>query len=187
VSGGGFFSFVEYPASDREGSGTCPGVVVCKEDRRRDAGATVPGDAGSFMIRKIWKRQEGQSLVEFAIVAPVLLLLLLGIVEFGLILFNQHVITNASREGARFGIVVETPRRTAAEIEAVVDAYCANHLVTFGTGGTPTTSVTFVGQTFGDDLTVEVDFHYDFLVLPNFISTLAGGIDLRADTTMKYE
>ena len=139
------------------------------------------------MIRKIWKRQEGQSLVEFAIVAPVLLLLLLGIVEFGLILYNQHVITNASREGARFGIVVEIPRRTEAEIQGVVDAYCADHLVTFGSGGIPSTSVTYAGQFFGDDLTVEVTFPYDFLVLPNFLSTLAGGINLRAETTMKYE
>jgi Flp pilus assembly protein TadG len=140
------------------------------------------------MIRKIWKRQEGQSLVEFALVAPVLLLVLFGIVEFGLMLYNQHVITNASREGARFGIVVESPRRTAAEIQDVVEAYCGDHLVTFGSGGTPTTTVSFPGgQTFGQDLTVEVTFHYDFLVLPAFIADFLGGSDLRAHTTMKYE
>jgi len=140
------------------------------------------------MIRNIFRRQEGQALVEFALVAPVLLLILFGIVEFGLILFNQHVITNASREGARFGIVVETPRRTAAEIEAVVDAYCGDHLVTFGSGGTPTTYVSHPGgQTFGQDLTVEVTFQYDFLVLPAFIAEFLGGSDLRAHTTMKYE
>ena len=139
------------------------------------------------MIRKIWNRQEGQSLVEFAIVAPVLVLLLLGIVEFGLILYNQHVITNASREGARYGIVVDTPRRSDESIQAVVEAYCVDNLVTFGTTGPPKTTVTFVGQSFGDDLTVEVTYHYDFLVLPNFIASLMGGQDLRAHTTMKYE
>ena len=140
------------------------------------------------MIRKIWNRQEGQSLVEFAIVAPVLVLLLLGIVEFGLILYNQHVITNASREGARYGIVVDTPRRSDESIQAVVEAYCADNLVTFGSGGSPNTTVTHdTGQSFGDDLTVEVTYHYDFLVLPNFIASLIGGQDLRAHTTMKYE
>lgn len=139
------------------------------------------------MIRKIFRKQEGQALVEFALVAPVLLLILFGIVEFGLILFNQHVITNASREGARFGIVVHAPRRSVAEIEQVVDAYCADHLVTFGAGGTPDTQVTYTTQGFGDDLTVEVTFHYDFLVLPAFIASMFGGNDLRAHTTMKYE
>ena len=140
------------------------------------------------MIRKIWKRQEGQSLVEFALVAPVLLLVLFGIVEFGLMLYNQHVITNASREGARFGIVVESPRRTIAEIQQVVNDYCGNHLVTFGTTGPPTTTVSYPdGQTFGKDLHVDVTFHYDFLVLPAFIADFLGGSDLHAHTTMKYE
>jgi Flp pilus assembly protein TadG len=138
------------------------------------------------MIRKIWERQGGQSLVEFALVLPVFLILLFGIVEFGLLLYNQHVITNASREGARYGIVVRAPRRSVAEIEAVVDSYCADHMLTFGSG-TPATTVTFAGQSFGDDLAVEVTFHYDFLVLPNFIATFLGGTDLRAHTTMKYE
>lgn len=138
------------------------------------------------MIRKVWKRQEGQSLVEFALILPVFLILLFGVVEFGLLLYNQHVITNASREGARYGIVVRAPRRTVEEITAVVDAYCGDHMVTFGTG-TPTTVVTSTGQAFGDDLTVEVTFHYDFLVLPSFIASFMGGTDLRAHTTMKME
>lgn len=138
-------------------------------------------------IRKAWERQEGQSLVEFALILPVFLILLFGVIEFGLLLYNQHVITNASREGARYGIVVRAPRRTADEITAVVDAYCADHMVTFGTQTPPTTSVTSTGQSFGDDLTVEVTFHYDFLLLPNFIANFMGGTDLRAHTTMKME
>lgn len=138
-------------------------------------------------IRTAWERQEGQSLVEFALILPVFLILLFGVIEFGLLLYNQHVITNASREGARYGIVVRAPRRTAAEITAVVDTYCADHMVTFGPETPPTTNVAFTTQSFGDDLTVEVTFHYDFLLLPNFIANFMGGTDLRAHTTMKYE
>lgn len=144
------------------------------------------------MIRNIksrWKREEGQALVEFALAIPVFLILLFGIVEFGLLLYNQQVITNASREGARYGIVVRSPRRTVGEIEQVVSDYAAQNLVTFG-AGTPATTVNpdpTSGTAFGDDLTVEVAFHYDFLVLPGFISDFLGGTDLRARTTMKYE
>lgn len=47
--------------------------------------------------------------MEFALVLPVLLLILFGIIEFGLVMFDQAVITNASREGARAGIVLKTP------------------------------------------------------------------------------
>ena len=143
------------------------------------------------MGRRTWERQKGQALIEFALVLPVLLVILLGIVEFGLILYNQHVITNASREGARYGIVVHAPRRTVGEIEVVVDAYCGENLVTFG-AGSPITNVepesgSTSGSLFGEDLTVEVAFHYDFLVLPNFLLDLFGGMDLQAHTTMKYE
>ena len=51
------------------------------------------------------KNQKGAALVEFAIVVPLLILLATGIGEFGLVLYNKQVITNASREGARAGIV----------------------------------------------------------------------------------
>jgi Flp pilus assembly protein TadG len=141
------------------------------------------------MARKLRNERHGQALVEFALILPVLLLLLLGIVEFGLILYDQHVITNASREGARYGIVVRSTRRTVAEIEAVVDAYCEDNLVTFGSA-IPQKSIDpdpTAGALFGDDLTVDVRFHYDFLILPGFLNSLFGGIELTAHTTMKYE
>jgi hypothetical protein len=143
------------------------------------------------MGRTLASKKDGQALVEFAILLPVLLLLLLGIIEFGLLLFNQHVITNASREGARYGIVSRSPRREVAEIEAVVAAYCGDHLVTFGDGDDePTTTVLpdpTTGSVFGDDLKVEVAFDYEFFVLPQFLADLAGVTELRATTTMKYE
>lgn len=142
------------------------------------------------MGRTLASKKEGQALVEFAILLPVLLLLLLGIIEFGLLLFNQHVITNASREGARYGIVSRNPRRGVDEIEAVVAAYCGDHLVTFGNDDEPATTVLpdpTTGSVFGDDLKVEVAFDYQFFVLPQFLADLAGITELRATTTMKYE
>lgn len=141
------------------------------------------------MGRELWQRKDGQGLVEFAIAAPILLLLIIGLMEFGLILYDQHVITNASREGARYGIVARSPRHTVDSITAVVEAYCADHLITFGSG-TPVTSVDpdpTTGSVFGDNLTVEVDYHYDFLVLPGFLASMIGGTNLKAYTTMKYE
>ena len=46
-------------------------------------------------------RSRGQSLVETAIVLPIVLLLVMGIIDFGLLFNNYIVISNASREGAR--------------------------------------------------------------------------------------
>ncbi len=49
------------------------------------------------------KRPEegGNAALEFALVCPFLLVLLMGIVEFGRVLFNQQVITNAARDASR--------------------------------------------------------------------------------------
>ena len=130
------------------------------------------------------KGERGAAAVEFAIVLPLLVLLLFGAVEFGLLLYNQQVITNASREGARAGIVAQTPRVSDAEISAVVASYCGGNLVTFGTPNGPATTVTRSGNTFQSDLAVDVGYDYGFLVLGNLGF---GPKTLRARTLMKME
>ena len=51
------------------------------------------------------RRNKGQALVEFAFVLPIILLVLMGIIEFGRIFNTYLVLTNASREGARVAAV----------------------------------------------------------------------------------
>ena len=60
------------------------------------------------------KRRRGAVAIETALMFPLLVLLIFGMIEFGLLLYNRQVLTNASREGARFGIVQDTPRRTTS-------------------------------------------------------------------------
>lgn len=129
------------------------------------------------------RQQEGGSAIEFAIILPVMILIVFGIIEFGLILYNKQVITNASREGARAGIVARSPRLPPEDITNVVNAYCSGNLVTFGNAVAPNVSIDNSGGTsFGDDLEVQVTWRYEFLVLPDFL-----GRDLLAKTIMKYE
>ncbi|MCK5219206.1 pilus assembly protein, partial [bacterium] len=47
------------------------------------------------------KNQRGAAAVEFAIVLPLLALILFGTIDFALLFYNKQVLTNASREGAR--------------------------------------------------------------------------------------
>ncbi len=47
------------------------------------------------------KSQRGAAALEFALIFPVLLLLLVGIVDFGMLMSTQSVVANAAREGAR--------------------------------------------------------------------------------------
>ena len=57
-------------------------------------------------IFSLLRSSKGQSLIEFALILPFLLVLIGGVVDFGLSLFVGHVIQNAAREGARAGAVL---------------------------------------------------------------------------------
>jgi Flp pilus assembly protein TadG len=50
-------------------------------------------------------RTRGQALVEFAVIIPVFMLLLFGLLDFGRVIFAQQTITQDAREGARAGLV----------------------------------------------------------------------------------
>lgn len=67
-------------------------------------------------------RTAGQALVEFAFVLPVLLLLMVAIIDFGLIFYTQITVTNAAWEGARAGATIVDPTRGDQEITGAVQA-----------------------------------------------------------------
>jgi Flp pilus assembly protein TadG len=139
-------------------------------------------------MRRRRSSQKGAAAVEFAIVLLPLILITFGIIEFGTYLYNQQVITNASREGARAGIVASSPRVTPAAIKSIVDNYAADNLVTFGTSNSPGVIVTGYASDadFGDDLTIQVTYNYSFLVIPNFIA-MEKVRTMQATTVMRYE
>lgn len=141
-------------------------------------------------INNIKNRQEGVAAIEFALILPVLFLIIFGIIEFGLLLFNKQVITNASREGARYGIVMSSERPTVIEIQDEVDDYCKDYLISFGNTLPVTNVESGACANFQDDLIVDVSYRYDFLFLPIdwFVpSDMEEFITLHARTVMKCE
>ncbi len=71
---------------------------------------------GDEMRRLLKKRSEGQALVEFAIVLPLLLLLVMGIIDFGLMMQQYLTLNHGAREGARLAAV----GGSASDVEARV-------------------------------------------------------------------
>src|SRR3954451_20440555 len=64
------------------------------------------------MIRRRPRSGRGQALVEFALVLPILLLMIFGIVDAGRLIFTYNTISNAARDGARVAIVNQSPSGT---------------------------------------------------------------------------
>jgi Flp pilus assembly protein TadG len=135
----------------------------------------------------IRKNQNGASAVELALVLPILLVVAFGIIEFSVALYVKAMITNASREGARAGIAFRIPPATDEEIGNVVNTFLGSSLITFGGPAVANTTVTRNGSNPGDELIVSVNYTYTFLLIPNFITSLSGGMTMVAETVMRME
>jgi len=77
----------------------------------------------SLTRARLLRSEHGAELIEMAIVTPLLLLLVFGIVDFGFLFQRYVVLTNAAVEGAR---VATLPGYTAADAQARVQAYATN-------------------------------------------------------------
>ena len=134
------------------------------------------------------RNQQGLAMVEFTIIAFVLFMLLFGIIEFSIILFDKAVITNASREGARAGIVAQYDPVTGyrlppdpTQISNVVINYFSN--IPLIPGPRPP-NVTVTPVVSGNQFSVTVAWNYTLLLFPQLIST---PINLAATTVMNLE
>jgi len=142
--------------------------------------------------------EHGGSLVEFAIIAPLLFVILFGIIEFGILLYDKAMITNASREGARSGIVFTNGARTSdADIKKVVKDYLGNgsYLISFGAGSTFNDGNILISETVEaagrPTLKVTVNYQFQFLAIQNLLAFFGGGFEnprtLSAVTVMRLE
>jgi Flp pilus assembly protein TadG len=69
----------------------------------------VAGISKLRRILRLGRREDGIAALEFALVIPILLLLVVGGMDFGHMLYIDHLITNASREGARYAAKYTDP------------------------------------------------------------------------------
>jgi Flp pilus assembly protein TadG len=135
------------------------------------------------------RSRKGSEVVEFALVLPVLLIIVFGILDFGLAIYDKAVITNASREGARAGIVYRYPTPTEAQLETivrnVVNAYCSTHLVTFSGSHTPTITFPQTPAGSGTPIEVRINYQYNYLAISNFLGL--SPLNLTSSTVMRME
>ena len=148
--------------------------------------------------------EKGASAVEFAIVLPLLVVFVFGIIEFGIVFYNKAMITNACREAARAAIVYRTPildeAAMQAKIKNVVATYLANPkdpsrtILIPGNASVPEPDLpdqkTCTNP--GDELNVTLSYDYSFIMLPDFLAgffsgDLPGTIKISAITKMRCE
>jgi Flp pilus assembly protein TadG len=120
-------------------------------------------------------RGRGQALTEFALVIPIFLLVLSGILDFGFMLYSRMTVINAAREGARAAVMAPVKSTIPTVVQGrVVSAATgsgltmANLVVTTACDRTSGTACTFTTNTpaqpadakAGDSVKVTVDYSY---------------------------
>ena len=131
------------------------------------------------LLTGLLKRERGQALVEMALVIPVLLLLFVGICEFGRILGAYMVINNLSREGARYGVVGHND----GEIENLLFTEKAwldeDRMIIYITPE-------FAERHKGEPLDIQIDYSLD-LMTPVFSHILPDPVPIKASCDMRVE
>ncbi len=132
-------------------------------------------------------RMRGVAMLEVALILPLFLTVLAIIIDGGIMLYDKAIITNASREATRAGIVqpgIVTARLTPLEIQAVATSRCSTMLVTFGVGNVKTCSAVASNP---DPLTVRVEVTYQYTGLVWGTLFQSRWSKLSATTSMSYE
>jgi Flp pilus assembly protein TadG len=131
------------------------------------------------LVRKLIKNKKGQALVELALILPILIMIILATMEFGRVFYSYLVITNASREGARAGVVgtddygIKTKVKNAATTLPLTDSQIT---ITPSQGSRPR----------GAPLTVQVNYSVTLVApIPNVV--VPNPFPLTATTTMRVE
>jgi len=133
-------------------------------------------------MRSRHKRQRGQAAVEFALILPLFLLLVFAVTEFGRIWMVQHVLTTASRAGARQAIL---PSTTEAQVSQTVSDLCTGASLN---AELTSVSMSNVGMAGASGSTTEVTVSYNHPVLSgSLIPGLSGSFTLASTTRMRHE
>lgn len=118
-------------------------------------------------------------MVEMALILPLLLLILMGTIEFGRIFHSYLLLTNASREGARAGIISQTDAEIITRVKHVVpNLNLTDEQITV----TPVPSA----RVRGVPLTVKVDYSIN-LITPLLDTIVPDPFPLTVSTTMRVE
>jgi Flp pilus assembly protein TadG len=99
------------------------------------------------------RHRKGAAVVEFAVVAPLLFMLILGIIEFGRLMMVQEIVTNGAREAARQAVL---PSATKTEVETVAQ----NYFNANGISGYTLTTTDPATASGGSPITVTVSVPY---------------------------
>ena len=136
-------------------------------------------------IRHRIRNQKGQAMVEFVIVAPILLLLVFGIIQFGILFNNYLTLTDAVRAGARQAAVSRgLPDQVGPATNRVIAASANLNVSNLAVTVTPLDPATGTQSWVqGGDVTVKATYPYSI----NLLGLVVKSGTMTSQTTERVE
>jgi Flp pilus assembly protein TadG len=133
------------------------------------------------------RRRRGMAMVEFVLILPALLVILFGILEFGVLFFQWQTLSNAAREGAREAIVFRK-NCDAGTVQTLIEQTVIDYADAANiTVAAADISITGPCLGTGQPLRVEVTHDFTFHVLPGFLASFTPTIPLVGTSEMRNE
>jgi Flp pilus assembly protein TadG len=133
------------------------------------------------MLKRLsFKNQKGQTMAEFAIVVPVLLLVVFAIVQLGIVFHHYVTLTDATRAGVRQGAV---SRHLASDPEDAVEDRVRDSAVNLDQDELDVDVTAPDGWEQGADVTVTATYPYDI----NLLGFVVASGDLTSTATERVE
>jgi Flp pilus assembly protein TadG len=149
-----------------------------------------------MILTKKLRGRRGATLVETAFILIPLMMLFMGIFEYGILLMDWNLLLNATQEGCRFALANNTDPTLSTDVQNLVTRCMAGRNAYFG-NFTVTVSGTHQGIPYppgsdlalltpGDPITVTVSGNYQFLNIIPLVSSLSV-LPLSSSATMICE
>jgi len=136
-----------------------------------------------------WRDERGAAAVEMALVTPILVMLLFGIVEFARVWNVKQVLTDAAREGTRVAVVAERQNLTVMELRDSVERVIRRTAVSAGIDTSPAKltidTTEGIGGAGGTQARVQLTYQYTPLFGTWVLSESA--LRLRSTSVMRNE
>jgi len=129
-----------------------------------------------------FRREDGAAMVEMAIVLPIFLLLVWGVIDFGRLLFTANSMASAVREGARQAAVMSDPVASQAVVKARVEAA----FTTFGSPAITDAEISVDVASVPGSVIVKVT-NYPWPTITPLASLLGANINITRQATFRLE